>query len=118
MIEPSDETVQKLIELQVIEPKNGKYVYSSEFEKTADEIKKHPPGFFEGAKLAKEVEENCTPVLITYARYFKSQHEIKNLATAYVLLVKHLKRLDIKEKLEPSAIYGAYYFNNHDLSVQ
>jgi hypothetical protein len=117
MPKPLKTAVDQLLELKVIEVKKGEYVYSSEFEKTADELKKHPPGIFESTKLAKDIEMQCAPVLLAYVQYFKSQRDIKLLATAYVLLVKHLKRLNIKNTLEMSVIYGAYYFNNHTFSV-
>ena len=114
---PIDVAVQRLLELKVIEQKNGKYTYSTEFEKTAEELKKNPPGMFDSMKLAKDVDFNVSPVLIAYARFFKSQHEVKNLATAYVMLTKHLKRLNMKTNIDSDILYGVYYFNDNELDV-
>jgi len=117
MPKPLDVAVKHLLELKVLEVKKGKYVYSTEFEKSATELKAHPPGFFDGARLAKEVDANCAPVLLAYAQYFKNQRDIKTLATGYVLLIKHLKRLDIKTELTMPVIYAVFYFNDHELLV-
>jgi hypothetical protein len=115
---PLDTAIKTLLELKVIEIKNGKYVYSSEFEKTADELKKHPPGMFESAMLAKEVDSHVSPALVFYAQYFKTQKDIKSLSVAYIMLVKHLKRLGVKADLEIPVIYATYYFNRNELSVE
>lgn len=117
MPKPLDVAVAKLVELKVIEAKKGNYVYSTEFEKSAADLKQHPPGFFDGAILAREVDAKCAPVLLAYAQYFKNQRDIKTLAAGYVLLVKHLKRLNIKTELDMPDIYAVFYFNDHTLLV-
>ena len=115
---PLSESMKKLVEAKVVEAKKGVYIYSPEFEFTAKELRAHPPGLFEGTRLAHEVDKKCAPVLLAYAQYFTSQFEIKKLATAYVILVKHIKRLGLKIDLDIPTIYATYYVNNHELEVE
>jgi hypothetical protein len=118
LLEPTASAVTKLLELKVIVDSSGVYKYSPEFEESARVLKEHPPGIFESTKLAYKVDSDISPVLITYAQQFKSQKDIKLVATAYVMLVKHLKRLGIKYDPEVNVIYGVYYFNNNSLKVE
>jgi hypothetical protein len=118
LLEPTDSAITKLLELKVIINSDGVYKYSPEFEESAKWLKEHKPGMIESTKLAYKVDSDISPVLITYAQQFKSQKDIKLVATAYVMLVKHLKRLGIKYDPEVNVIYGVYYFNNNSLKVE
>jgi hypothetical protein len=118
LLEPTDSAITKLLELKVIINSDGVYKYSPEFEESAKWLKEHKPGMIESTKLAYKVDSDVAPVLITYAQQFKSQKDIKLVATAYIMLVKHLKRLGIKYNPETNVIYGVYYFNDHILKVE
>jgi hypothetical protein len=116
--EPTDSAIAKLLELKVIVDSDGIYKYSPEFEESAKWLQEHKPGMIESTKLAYKVDSDVAPVLITYAQQFKSQKDIKLVATAYIMLIKHLKRLGIKYDPETNVIYGVYYFNDHSLKVE
>jgi hypothetical protein len=118
LLEPTDSAIAKLLELKVIVDSDGIYKYSPEFEESAKWLQEHKPGMIESTKLAYKVDSDVAPVLITYAQQFKSQKDIKLVATAYIMLVKHLKRLGIKYNPETNVIYGVYYFNDHILKVE
>jgi hypothetical protein len=118
ILEPTASAIAKLLELKVIVDSNGVYKYSPEFEESARVLKEHPPGMFESTKLAYKVDSDVAPVLITYAQQFKSKNDLKLMATAYVMLVKHLKRLGIKYDPEVNVMYGVYYFNNNTIKVE
>ena len=115
---PLASSVLKLVELKVLVEKNGKYVYSKEFEDTAEWLKEHKPGMIDGMRLAHEIDSECAPVMITYASSFGNQNSLKNVGVAYVMLKKHLKRLNLDFKPEVQTIYATYYFNDHELSIE
>jgi hypothetical protein len=115
---PTATAVSKLLELKVITEKDGMYVYSKEFEDTAKWLKEHKPGMLDSMRLAHEIDSECAPVLITYAKDFGNKNSLKNVGVAYVMLKKHLKRLNIDFKPDVNTIYATYYFNDHVLSVE
>lgn len=118
LLEPTGSAITKLLELKVIEDVNGTYKYSKEFEESAKWLKEHPPGMFESIKLGHSVDTNVAPVLFAYAKEFKTKNDLKLVTTAYVMLIKHLKRLGIKYEPEVNVIYGVYYFNDNTLKVE
>ena len=116
--EPTDSAIAKLLELKVIVNSNGVYKYSPEFEESAKWLQEHKPGIFESTKLANKINSDVAPVLIAYIQHFTNQKQIKLLATADGLFIKHLKRLNLNYKPEVTVLYGVYYFNDHTVKVE
>ena len=125
MIKPLDEALKKLVEMKVAYIDQGRYVYSKEFEESAEHLKSKPMGRFAQIRLGRKIHKKVIPAMaqsaIAIDRSLKSfkgkKREIDNIITAYILLLTHCKRLNINltendDELAP-LIYATYYLNDH-----
>ena len=119
MIErPTEKVFKMMMDFKVASVKNGKYVYSPEFEKSVEHLQANPPGRFQQIKLGRKATKIMDSVLL-YARSFKSRKALENMISAYVVLTVHFKRLNLefpKNDL-PELIYGTWYLNDNEPEV-
>lgn len=116
---PTEKVLQMLIEFKVASVKDGKYVYSPEFEESVKQLNANPPGRFKQLKLGREAMKIMDSVIL-YVRSFKSRKSIANLISAYVILKGHFKRLNLEmPKTDlPELIYGTWYLNDNEPKVE
>ena len=114
---PDEDTFKYLLDYKIATIRDNKYIYSTEFEKSVEEIGKHPPSRLTQARLAHEVESKLTHVLISRAIQMKSRRDIEDMIIAYCCIKSHLGRLKMNmpdEYTLPFVVYGTFYLNNHE----
>ena len=112
---------KRLVELRIATIKNGKYVYSRDFEESVKQLNRDPPGRIESVKIARKVQRDIVPLLLQQAQIFTSKVQIELTVIAYIHLGNHCKRLGLdypsKDNLT-DIVWGIYWLNDHEPSVE
>ena len=113
-----DSAYKRLVELRIAVVKDGKYVYSREFEESVSVFNKNPPGRIQSLKIARQIQKAIVPLLLQQAKIYKSRKEIELTAIAYMQLKAHCRRLklDLPDEII-SLVWAIYWLNGHEPSV-
>jgi len=120
--EPSQDLLNKLVELKIAEVKDSKFVYSQDFIKSFDNLLKFPPSFLEQARMANKINDELIPLVIAHGEkvFKKGKRAYENIVEAYAGFERHCKlnSLSVDKNDVPNIIYGVYYLNDHEPLVQ
>ena len=112
---------KRLVELRIATVKEGKYVYSRDFEDSVKHLNRNPPGRIESIKIARKVKRDIVPLLLQQVQIFKSKKEIELTVIAYIHLKNHCERLGLEYPSKDDVtdiVWGIYWLNDHEPSVE
>ena len=119
--EPSQDLLNKLVDLKIASIENSKFVYSILFKDSFSFMMVHPPGKLEQTKIAYKLNDELIPLILVHgASIFKAgKREYENLVAAYVAFTYHCNLNDIKVESKdiPNIIYGIFYLNDNSPSL-
>lgn len=120
--EPSQNILEKLVELKLARVVNNKYEYSREFRDAFDNLIKHPPNMTFQLRLAQKLNDELIPLVIARGEFIfkRGKRAYENLVEAYAGFDRfcELNRVECDSKDVPNIIYGLYYLNDHSPDVQ
>lgn len=107
---------KKLVELRVAVIKDGKYVYSPEFEKSVERVKEKPPNKLRQISIGRKVARKLSVRLVDVATSFTSKRDIENMVIAFICLERHAKRLrlSLPESTLLALTHPTWYLNDHE----
>ena len=115
-----NEALKKLVELDIVTTKTGKYQYSKSFEQTAQHIISHPPGKLRQLKYGQEVGRKLITQFLALAITKPSRRDINNMITAYICLDIHIKKekIEVDKSIIPDLAYAVWYLNDHEPTIK
>lgn len=116
MKRPIESNLRDLVKYKIACVRDGKFIYSPDFEASVKYLRDNPPGQFKQVRLGKQVREDVLKALIDHASSFKDKHSVENLITAYVCLVYHMDyhKIKIPKDEIPYVTYATLYLNDNE----
>jgi len=116
-VRPDEETFRKLLELDVVAIRDGKYVYSPVFEDNVEKMKRKGVNRLKQLSMARKARRMSSTILAYPS--FRNKRNIENLVVAYVCLDYHMNM--IKKKLprhHDNLVYAVWYLNDNETEVE
>ena len=116
-VKPSEETFSKLLQLDVVAIRDGKYVYSSVFESNVEKMKRKGVSRLKQLSMGRKARRMSSTILAYPS--FRNKRNIENLVVAYVCLDYHMNI--IKKKLprhHDQLVYAVWYLNDNEPEVE
>ena len=116
MKRPIESNLRDLVKHEIACVRNGKFVYSPDFEASVKYLRSNPPGHFKQLRLGKQVRASVLSALVDYASSFRNKRNIENLITAYVCVVYHMgyHKITIPKDEIPYVTYATLYLNDNE----
>jgi len=112
------ETFPLLVKYKIAQIKDGKYVYSQEFDGSAKNLRQNPPGRIAQMRMGNKVRNNILPILVLHAKQTGQQirKDVPSMITAYVCIIHHckLRNISIPKDVLPVIVWGTWWLNTHE----
>ena len=116
------ETFPLLVKYKIAQIKDGKYIYSQEFNGSVKNLKQNPPGRIAQMRMGNKVRNTILPILILHAKKTAQQirKDVPSMITAYVCIMHHskLRNINIPKDILPVIVWGTWWLNTHEPDVE
>jgi hypothetical protein len=120
--EPSQNILNKMVELKLARIENNKYEYSLQFRTAFQNMLEHPPSIVEQLSIANKLNNELIPLVIARgeALFKQGSRAYENIVEAYAGFLEFCEFYSVSvDSIDvPNIIYGLYYLNDHAPDVQ